>query len=210
MLQVHDDVVDRIGVLAGDAPSHDISDRIVEMTSRIESGEIPARLAEMEETASRERALDVVLATNMISVGRRRRSPGTDGRHGSAANHIRVHPGDEPGRAKPPGPRGCRAQRDAVARSIPLRVVRWLSRGAVSTGRVDERDPVLVACARARPPRRADRSRTSDSARCAENPLRGAWRGIFPICVSFEIRSSLGSRGLCPRRWRRPASNWMR
>lgn len=66
-MQVQDDVVDRLGLIARGAPARETDDRVIEMTSRIESGDIPKHLALME--CALPNAIDVVLATNMISVG---------------------------------------------------------------------------------------------------------------------------------------------
>jgi hypothetical protein len=67
LLQVQDDVVDRTRLLAGDGPARVTDEKVIEMTSRIESGDIPRHLAMMDRPVPD--AVDVVLATNMISVG---------------------------------------------------------------------------------------------------------------------------------------------
>jgi hypothetical protein len=67
-MQVQDDVRDRIHLLAGIEPARTIEERI-ELTSREASSEIPGHLARMAESYPDEHALDVILATNMISVG---------------------------------------------------------------------------------------------------------------------------------------------
>jgi hypothetical protein len=67
LLQVQDDVVDRTMLLAGDGPARVTDEKVIEMTSRIESGDIPRHLALMDQPLPD--AVDVVLATNMISVG---------------------------------------------------------------------------------------------------------------------------------------------
>jgi hypothetical protein len=67
LLQVQDDVVDRTKLLAGDGPARVTDEKVIEMTSRIESGDIPRHLALMDQPVPD--AVDVVLATNMISVG---------------------------------------------------------------------------------------------------------------------------------------------
>ena len=66
-MQVQDDVVDRIKLLADGGNVRALDAEIVEMTSRRESGEIPRYLKMME--TSLPDAVDLVLATNMISVG---------------------------------------------------------------------------------------------------------------------------------------------
>ena len=69
-LQVRDDVEDRIGLLAhrsGRAPR--IVEQRIELTSREASSEIAKHLLAMSGTYPDEQALDVILATNMISVG---------------------------------------------------------------------------------------------------------------------------------------------
>ncbi|MCV7194044.1 helicase-related protein [Mycolicibacterium brumae] len=69
-LQVQDDVRDRLRVVAG---RNEVSPREIrppeELTSRVPSAEIPARLKGLEDDVASGRAMDVVLATNMISVG---------------------------------------------------------------------------------------------------------------------------------------------
>jgi hypothetical protein len=67
LLQVQDDVVDRTMLLAGEGPARITDEKVIEMTSRIESGDIPRHLALMDQPVPD--AVDVVLATNMISVG---------------------------------------------------------------------------------------------------------------------------------------------
>ena len=66
-MQVQDDVVDRLGLIARGGEPRRTDDGVIEMTSRIESGDIPKHLAMMERPLPD--AIDVVLATNMISVG---------------------------------------------------------------------------------------------------------------------------------------------
>ncbi|WP_328976675.1 helicase-related protein [Streptomyces canus] len=69
-LQVHDDVVAYLGVLAAREGS---AVRAVanysELTSRIDASEIPTRLKGIEKKLPDEDAVDVLLATNMIAVG---------------------------------------------------------------------------------------------------------------------------------------------
>jgi hypothetical protein len=67
-MQVQDDVNDRIAYLAGDGRRRSTSDRI-ELTSRESSADLPERLARMEDGLDTGEPLDVILATNMISVG---------------------------------------------------------------------------------------------------------------------------------------------
>ncbi|GAA0933822.1 helicase-related protein [Nonomuraea longicatena] len=69
-LQVLDDVQDRLKVLAlsrtgGPRPA----DHLTELTSRVKSSDVPRRLKSLEKGLPLEEALDIVLATNMISVG---------------------------------------------------------------------------------------------------------------------------------------------
>lgn len=66
-MQVQDDVVDRLTLIAGDRPVRETAEGVIEMTSRIDSGDIPKHLAMMERPGKD--AIDIVLATNMISVG---------------------------------------------------------------------------------------------------------------------------------------------
>jgi hypothetical protein len=68
-LQVHDDVQERLGLLAehAGAPPRP-ADRYAELTSRVKSSDIPTRLKELERELPGD-AFDTVLATNMISVG---------------------------------------------------------------------------------------------------------------------------------------------
>ena len=72
-MQVRDDVCDRIDVLASASgvPARLTSDHLelIEMTSRVESSDIPANLERMSVTRDHEMCLDAILATNMISVG---------------------------------------------------------------------------------------------------------------------------------------------
>ncbi len=70
-LQVADDVQDRMRVIAENPDSARLlsDDRLVEMTSRIPSSDIPRNLDRMAEDVSSQDCVDVVLATNMISVG---------------------------------------------------------------------------------------------------------------------------------------------
>ncbi|MET9563180.1 helicase-related protein [Streptomyces tauricus] len=70
-LQVHDDVVSYLGLLAErdglEAPRS--TDGYAELTSRIDASAIPARLKQIERRYPDPDAVDVLLATNMISVG---------------------------------------------------------------------------------------------------------------------------------------------
>lgn len=69
-LQVQDDVSDRIDLLAKrhDTTPRRIENRI-ELTSRVASSEIPKHLKRMDTAYPDPEVLDVILATNMISVG---------------------------------------------------------------------------------------------------------------------------------------------
>ena len=69
-MQVQDDVADRLHLIAQpNAPRPLDPDARIELTSREASGEIPDHLKRMEEAYPDQDALDVILATNMISVG---------------------------------------------------------------------------------------------------------------------------------------------
>ncbi|WP_439664093.1 helicase-related protein [Lentzea sp. HUAS TT2] len=69
-LQVRDDVQERLKLLAGDAEdSLRQADLVRELTSRIDSSDIPQYLEDLLAALPEKTALDVVLATNMISVG---------------------------------------------------------------------------------------------------------------------------------------------
>jgi Helicase conserved C-terminal domain len=67
-MQVQDDVHDWLEIAAGDSTPRRLRDP-AELTSRVDSDDIPNRLKELEMTLDDGPALDVVLATNMISVG---------------------------------------------------------------------------------------------------------------------------------------------
>lgn len=69
-MQVQDDVADRIALLARSAgvDPREIEQRI-ELTSRESSADIPEHLDHMKIAVPNDEALDVILATNMISVG---------------------------------------------------------------------------------------------------------------------------------------------
>jgi hypothetical protein len=72
VLQVQDDVTDRITLLAAEAGTQErmlAEDRQIELSSRIASTEIPGSLKRMALALPDPDALDVILATNMISVG---------------------------------------------------------------------------------------------------------------------------------------------
>lgn len=69
-LQIHDDVQDRLRLLAdrqGTEPR--AAELLAELTSRVKSSEIPQRLKDLERGLPDKTAFDTVLATNMISVG---------------------------------------------------------------------------------------------------------------------------------------------
>lgn len=69
-MQVQDDVGDRIQLIAGPVGARSLdSDARIELTSRETSGDIPDHLKRMETSYPDPGALDVILATNMISVG---------------------------------------------------------------------------------------------------------------------------------------------
>jgi hypothetical protein len=69
-MQVQDDVTERIALLAHTAgTSPRAIDNRIELTSREPSGEIPAHLQRMSVALPSDDAIDVILATNMISVG---------------------------------------------------------------------------------------------------------------------------------------------
>ena len=69
-MQVQDDVTDRLQLIAADGDPRPLDpDSRIELTSRESSGEIPRHLKRMELACPDENALDVILATNMISVG---------------------------------------------------------------------------------------------------------------------------------------------
>lgn len=67
-LQLHDDIEDRISVIAAEGKAKR-SLHEIELTSRVSSSEIPAALKQMTVAYPDGRALDVILATNMVSVG---------------------------------------------------------------------------------------------------------------------------------------------
>ncbi|GAA1410593.1 helicase-related protein [Catellatospora coxensis] len=66
-LQVNDDVVGRLKRLAGDDRPREVE--TTELTSRADASDIPVRLRQLDVRYPDPAALDVVLATNMISVG---------------------------------------------------------------------------------------------------------------------------------------------
>ena len=69
-MQVQDDVDDRLELLSrSHASSKRDIERRIELTSREPSGDIPDHLRRMEVKHTEDDALDVILATNMISVG---------------------------------------------------------------------------------------------------------------------------------------------
>ncbi|WP_330238913.1 helicase-related protein [Streptomyces sp. NBC_00525] len=69
-LQVHDDVDAHLGYLAsrGDLPGRKVLEQ-TELTSRANSSDIPKRLKQLERRLPHPDTVDVLLATNMISVG---------------------------------------------------------------------------------------------------------------------------------------------
>jgi hypothetical protein len=68
-MQVQDDVNDRLTLLAGDEQDARRIGQRIELTSRVSSSLIPAHLELMKVRYPDDDALDVILATNMISVG---------------------------------------------------------------------------------------------------------------------------------------------
>jgi hypothetical protein len=66
-MQVHNDVEDRLKLLEADDDARRRVDRVIELTSRESSADIPGYLEQLGQAGPD--ALDVVLATNMISVG---------------------------------------------------------------------------------------------------------------------------------------------
>jgi hypothetical protein len=68
-LQVNDDVAGRLKLLAGDDGAPRDLANTTELTSRASASEIPRRLRQLDKRIPDRDALDVVLATNMISVG---------------------------------------------------------------------------------------------------------------------------------------------
>jgi helicase-like protein len=67
-MQVQDDVHEWLKIAAGPAEPRRLGEPS-ELTSRVESSEIPAHLNNLEVALPKDETLDVVLATNMISVG---------------------------------------------------------------------------------------------------------------------------------------------
>jgi hypothetical protein len=68
-MQVQDDVEERIDLLAPDEPSRRLLNDPIELTSRASSVDIPGYLNRMKLPLPDPDTLDVILATNMISVG---------------------------------------------------------------------------------------------------------------------------------------------
>ncbi|GAB4105900.1 hypothetical protein GCM10028790_49190 [Micromonospora taraxaci] len=66
-LQVNDDVAGRLKLLSGDGTAREVE--ATELTSRVSASDIPYRLRQLDVHHPDPNALDVVLATNMISVG---------------------------------------------------------------------------------------------------------------------------------------------
>ena len=92
-IQVQDDVVDRIGVVASRTGMASRKlERSVELTSREPSKDIPVHLQNMAIEYPHNRTVDLILATNMISVGVDVDPPRTYGCHGTTSVDIRVHP----------------------------------------------------------------------------------------------------------------------
>src|SRR5262249_4074520 len=68
-MQVQDDVSDRLSLLAGEHGKPRPIEQRIELTSRQPSSDIPRQLDQMKLRHPDDEALDVILATNMISVG---------------------------------------------------------------------------------------------------------------------------------------------
>jgi hypothetical protein len=69
-MQVQDDVREQLPLVAGDEGPRELEpDNRIELTSRESSADIPSHLARMETRLPDPDTLDVILATNMISVG---------------------------------------------------------------------------------------------------------------------------------------------
>ena len=106
-LQVEGDVRDRLELVARREGSKPRKLRPpTELTSRKPSAEIPRTLKNLERTVSSGSADDVVLATNMISVGVDIDRLGLMTVMGPTTIECRIHPGDKPGGAQAPWP--CR------------------------------------------------------------------------------------------------------
>ena len=99
-MQVQDDVVDRLSLIARGGHPRRTDDGVIEMTSRIESGDIPKHLAMMERPAAR---CDRRCPRHEHDLGRCRYRPTrTDGRDGTATVHLGIHPGHQPRRQATP------------------------------------------------------------------------------------------------------------
>jgi hypothetical protein len=69
-MQVQDDVTDRLTLIARNTEPRTLdSDSRIELTSRESSGSVPEHLKRMEKSLGNPDVLDIILATNMISVG---------------------------------------------------------------------------------------------------------------------------------------------
>lgn len=68
-MQVHNDVEDRLKQIVGPGQTPRDIDQVIELTSREPSSDIPGHLRQLTVSFPNPDALDVVLATNMISVG---------------------------------------------------------------------------------------------------------------------------------------------
>ena len=121
-MQVQDDVTDRLQLIATNGDPRPLEpDSRIELTSRESSGEIPRHLKRMELKHPDEDALDLILATNMISVGVDIDRLGlmvVMGQPQSTSEYIQST--SRVGRQYP-WPCGDAVQRCAVARPIALR-----------------------------------------------------------------------------------------
>lgn len=153
-LQVHDDVVSYLELLAErDGTSPRSTDGYSELTSRIDASAIPARLKQIEKRLPDKDTVDVLLATNMISVGvdvdrlglmAVMGQPQTTAEYIQATSRVgRAHPGLVTVMLN------SARSRDRSHYELPA-----LPLGVVPRGRVDVGHPVLVPRPRTRTARR--------------------------------------------------------